>query len=481
MDTVHSHAAIKTGQKSAHIFPLPHDFNGTGLLKPVIRKDLFMKSLYSGNLRRDYARFCFPCIANLIVFSIYSIVDCLFVSHYVSADALAAVTLSHPYLSVLFSIGITLAVGAGTLIAEALGEKDQKKADFIFSENLIVTIILGVIICIPVLIFLKPISLFFGADSSTLKYTSDYIGSIAPFSVFFIMEYNLEFLVKTDGNPTLSLFTVIGTSLLNIFLDWLFVAVWGMETFGAGLATGISQAVATVIFLSYILFSKNGLFHFHRFKWDLSLYKKLIPLGFADGSMEILSAIMVLIYNNLLEHNIGTQGVAAFGVIIYIFNLVFNMSTGVTQGMEPLVSYHLGAEKPGNCRRLYRYALTLQLILGTAVFFVCEIFTLKIVGIFFQPHETEAIALAVYGLRRYACCFILLGFNLLTSGYMTSLCRPAPALTISMCRAFFVHVTVLLAMFLLFGINSIWWSVVISESIVAVISIILLKNNQPQL
>ena len=439
-----------------------------------------MKSLYSGNLKRDYARFCFPCIANLIVFSIYSIVDCLFVSHYVGADALAAVTLSHPYMSILFSIGITLAVGAGTLIAEALGEKNQKRADFIFSENLIVTIILGIIICIPALIFLKPFSLFLGADASTINHTADYIGSIAPFSVFFIMEYNLEFLVKTDGNPTLSLFTVIGTSLLNIFLDWLFVAIWGMGTFGAGLATGISQTIATLIFLSYILFSKNGLFHFHRFKWDLSLYKNLIPLGFADGSMEVLSAIMVLLYNNMLEKNIGTDGVAAFGVVIYIFNLVFNMSTGVTQGMEPLVSYHLGAENRQNCKKLYRYALTLQLILGIAVFLVCEIFTDEIVGLFYQPQETTAIALSVYGLRRYACCFVLLGFNLLTSGYMTALCRPVPALTISLGRAFFVHATALFCIFALFGINNIWWSVVISEGVVAVVSLVLLLKNKQE-
>lgn len=433
-----------------------------------------MKSLSSGNLKRDYARFCIPCIVNLLVFSIYSIVDCLFVSRYVGSAALAAVTLAHPFLSVLFSIGITLAVGGSTLIAEALGEKNSDRANFIFSQNLIVTLILGLTITLAVFVFLDPFCSLLGADEETLPHTVDYLGTIAPFAVSFIFEYNLEFLVKTDGNPMLSLFTVIGCSLLNIFLDWLLVAVIPLGTFGAGLATGISQTVASVIFLSYILFSKNGLFHFCRFKWKLGIYKKLIPLGAADGSMEILSAILVLIYNRIMRENFGTDGVAAFGVIIYMNNLVFNMNTGVTQGMEPLVSFHKGAGELSSCKKLFRYALFVQCVTSAAVFAVCELFTGDIIRMFFTPEETNAISIAADGLRIFAVAFLLLGFNILCSGYMTAQCKPVPALIISLGRAFFVHIIILLAIITFLGTGYIWWTVVISEGIMAAVSLIAL-------
>lgn len=433
-----------------------------------------MLSLSSGNLKRDYARFCIPCITNLIVFSLYSIIDGLFVSHCVGAEAMAAVSLSHPFLSVLFCLGITLAVGGSTLIARSLGEKNQEQADFIFSQNLVVTILAGILIGILMLCFLRPVSLFLGADTDTLSHTLDYLGSIAPFSLFFIMEYNLEFLVKTDGNPLLSLITVTSCSLFNIFLDWLFVARFGMGTFGAGLATGISQTIASAIFLSYILFSKKGLFHFKKFKWNLKIYGRLLALGAADGSMEILSAILVLIYNRILNEHLGTTGVAAFGTVIYLNNLVFNMNTGVTQGMEPLVSYHKGAGEQKACSRLFRYALTLQLCLSVVAFICCEFFTGPIVRLFFRESDMAVCELAIYGLKIFAFVFLLMGFNLLCSGYMTAQCRPGSALTISLGRAFFIHALMLFLVLKLFGIDRIWWAAVISEGIMALTSLILM-------
>lgn len=435
-----------------------------------------MKSLSSGNLKLDYARFCIPCVVNLAVFSIYSIVDALFVSRCINSDALAAVTLSHPFLSLLFCIGITLAVGGSTLIAKALGEKNNDYANFIFSQNLIVTIIISVLISISVSLLLEPCCALLGASEATMPYTRDYLGTLAPFAMAFVLEYNMEFLVKTDGNPGLSLFTVIGSSLLNIFLDWLFVAHLDMGTYGAALATGISQTLASVTFLSYILFSKKGLFHFRRFKWNLRIYGKLLALGAADGSMEILSALLILIYNRIMRDNLGTDGVAAFGIVIYISNLVFNMNTGATQGMEPLVSYHKGACEQSSCKKLYRYALTVVLILCAATFISCQLFTEEIIALFFNDASAKVALLAAEGLRVFSYTFLFMGFNLLTSGYMTAQCKPSFALSISLGRAFFLHAAVLLTIVAVLGIDYVWLSSVISEAAMAVVSFILLLS-----
>lgn len=440
-----------------------------------------MKSLSSGNLKLDYARFCIPCVVNLAVFSIYSIVDALFVSRYINSDALAAVTLSHPFLSLLFCIGITLAVGGSTLIAKALGEKNEDYANFIFSQNLVVTIIISLLISITVSLLLEPCCILLGAADETMSHTMDYMGTLAPFSMAFVLEYNMEFLVKTDGNPGLSLFTVIGSSLLNIFLDWLFVARLDMGTYGAALATGIAQTLASVTFLSYILFSKKGLFHFRKFKWNLRIYGKLLALGAADGSMEILSALLILIYNRVMRDNLGTDGVAAFGIVIYISNLVFNMNTGATQGMEPLVSYHKGAKEQSACKKLYRYALTVVLILCLASFLSCQFYTEEIISLFFNDAAANVALLAASGLRIYSYTFLFMGFNLLTSGYMTAQCRPAFALTISLCRAFFLQAAALFVVMAVLGIDYVWFSAVLSEGMMAVVSILLLISFNRQL
>ncbi len=435
----------------------------------------YMKSLNSGNLKRDFFKFIVPCVINLIVFSLYSIVDGIFVSRYVGAYGLASINICHPFLSVLFCIGILLAVGASTLIADALGRKDTDYACFVFSENLIVTVIIGIVISALVYFFLTPFSMFLGADADTYIYTREYLGTLGWFSISFILEYSLEFLVKTDGNPILSLVAVISSSLINIFLDYVFVAVFSLGVFGAALATGISQVLATVVFLAYILTAKDGLFTFKRFKWDFSVYKKLIPLGVADGSLEICSAIILWIYNRIIRGKYGADGIAAYTVVAYVNNLVFNMEIGVSQGMQPLVSYYHGAKDKASAQKLYKHALVFEMVLSVIVF-ACVLFFAGNISQMFIKEDNSIADISSKWLRIVSLSFPIIGFNIVSGGYLTAMLKPRKSIIISLLRAFFAQVIVLFTLYFVFGAGSVFYTAVIAEFVVLFVSISFVKK-----
>lgn len=435
-----------------------------------------MSSLSSGDLRKDYRRFALPSVLGLAVFSLYSMVDGIFVGRLVGPQALAAVNLGAPFLNVLFFAAVMLAVGFGTLIANALGEGDRDRACRLFSQNIASAGVLGLVLGGLTLGFLEPLCRLLGAGEDTLADTCAYVGTIAPMAVFFVLEYNLEVLVKTDGFPRLALGAVIGASLMNLCLDWLFIGPLGMGVFGAALATGLSQTMAALVFLGHFLWSRKKTLGFRAFRMDWALFGRVLPIGLPDGSMELCAAGMTWLYNRLVQLCWGTAGVAAYTVLSYI-NLIFlNILTGTSQGMQPLVSYHAGARQEDACRKLRGYALGAQALLALAGFALLELFAGGVAGLFFAPEEAELRLFVAQALRKYSFAFLLMGFNLVTAGYLTARQRPLPALAISLGRGFVLQALILLAAFALWGGDGLWWAALVTELVTAGLSFGFMKR-----
>lgn len=436
-----------------------------------------MSELSTGNLGKDYARFAIPCVASLAVYSLYSIVDGIFVSRFTGLDALAAIDLVMPFYSLMYFLAIMMAVGTGTIIARALGEKNKSFADFVFSQNVFVVIAVGLLLTTVTLIFRHPICSFLGANGATYDYAVTYLSYLAPFSTLIILEYNLEVLIKTDGHSKLAFCTVLFSTLTNVFLDWLFVGKFDLGVKGAAVATGIAQAIGDFVFLIVIITEKNGLVHFRRFKPDLSVYKKIIPIGASDGAAEISSAIMLWIYNAVILKYYGNGGIAAYSAVMYAYNLIFNIMTGVCLGMEPLVSYNLGAKNYDKCRKL----LKITLLTETIVSFVCvgliEIFSSEYVTLFVRNESKYVSVLSEKMLVRYVLCFLIMGINIVASSYLSAICRPKFALIISFGHNLVLQAAVLLIMSLILGGPAVYFSISVSEVCVAVLSIIVLKKN----
>ena len=366
------------------------------------------------SLVSQFLHFVAATVASLMVFSLYSIVDGLFVAKGVGEYAMAAVNLAVPFTNVLFSIGIIFAVGTSTIIAIYLGQGQGEKANSLFSQNTVLLTCIGLTITVLVFVFLEPFAVLLGAKGVTYQYTMDYLRGLAPFAVCFIASYNMEVLIKTDGYPRIAILTVITGCLTNCVLDYvaIFLLDWGV--WGAAFATGLSQLLTCVIYLRHFLRGHNT-FHFVKFKMDWRIYKRLLPIGVADGVTELCN-----------------------GVMIFLFNRV-----------------------------ILRYGFTAVAAMTAVIFAGVMLFAPQIAGIFVDAEKPWLVADTAGALRRYGLCYLLLGSNILMGGFLTAVERPVGAICISVGRGLAFQATALLALAFTVGGSAIWYAPLLSEAVCA--------------
>ncbi len=427
------------------------------------------------SLLSQFLHFSAATVASLMVFSLYSIVDGLFVAKGVGEYAMAAVNLAVPFTNVLFSVGIIFAVGASTIIAIYLGKGEGEKANSLFSQNFALLTVIGLVISVLVMVFLEPFATLLGADEVTLQYTKDYLRGLAPFAVCFIVSYNMEVLIKTDGYPRLAILTVITGCLTNCVLDYvaIFILDWGV--WGAAVATGLSQLLTCIIYLRHFLGGHNT-FHFVRFKMDWGIYKRLLPIGVADGVTELCNGVMIFLFNRVILRCLGTDGLVSYTIIAYVNTLIVNTMLGISQGSQPLVSYHYGKEDTMGYRKLLRYAFTAVFIMTGVIFAAVMVFAPQIAAIFLGAEKAALVGASTGALRRYGLCYLLVGSNILMGGFLTAVERPRSAICISVGRGLAFQAGALMLLAFVVGGNAIWYAPLVSETLCVVMAVYFLRR-----
>ena len=434
--------------------------------------------LLSGKgLKHDFVRFVSATVASLMLFSLYSMVDGLMVSIGVNEYAMSAVNLSLPFTNALFSIAVLFGVGSSTLIAIYIAQDKRHEADTLFSQNFTTLLVIGVLATTLVFVFLEPFAILLGADEITLDYVKEYLIGIAPFSVCFLVSYNLEVLVKTDGYPRYALFTVITGCLTNCMLDYVAIFWLNMGVFGAAAATGISQLVTCVLYLIHF-FSKKCTFHLRKFHFDPHLYARILSIGLADGVTELCTGLMIFLFNHTVLRCIGTDGVVTYTVIAYVNTVVINLMVGISQGSQPLVSFHYGKGEHDQCQKLLRYGLTTVCIIAPLLFLCVYFFAPQIVSAYLSHASDELVAYSVRAFRHYGISYLLVGFNVVIGGFLTALERPIPAISISVGRGLVLQSAVLLTLAAVFGGEALWYTPIISEALCLAMSVIFLRLYQ---
>ena len=427
------------------------------------------------SLVSQFLHFVAATVASLMVFSLYSIVDGLFVAKGVGEYAMSAVNLAVPFTNVLFSIAIIFAVGSSTIIAIYLGQEQGEKANGLFSQNLALLVAIGLTISVLVFVFLEPFARLLGARGVTLPYTVDYLKGLAPFAVCFIVSYNMEVLIKTDGYPKLAILTVIIGCLTNCVLDYLAIFVLNWGVWGAAVATGLSQLLTCVIYLTHFLRGHNT-FHLVRFKMDWSIYKRLLPIGVADGVTELCNGVMIFLFNRIILQCLGDDGLVSYTIIAYVNTLIVNTMLGISQGSQPLVSYHYGKEDAAGYKKLLRYGFTAVGIMTAVIFAGVMIFAPQIAGIFLGAEKPELLGSAAGALRRYGLSYLLVGGNILMGGFLTAVEQPRGAISISVGRGLLFQATALVVLAYAVGGSAIWFAPVISEALCAVMAVWFLRR-----
>lgn len=421
----------------------------------------------------EFARYVLPSVVSMWIFSLYTMVDGVFVARGVGPDTLASVNLAAPFTALFFAVGLLFAVGSSTVISIALGAGDSESANRCFNQNIVVLLLLSLLITAAALLNLERIARFLGASGATLAGTIDYIGIIACFSVFFIVSYNFEVLVKVDGAPQLAAVSVICCALMNVALDYIFVMRLGWGIKGAAFATGLAQVTSTVM-LGLYLWRHGQRLSFGRFRFDLRIYRRIIPIGLADSVTELSNGIVIFLFNRTILAFIGESGIVSYTVISYINTLVLMTMSGIAQGMQPLVSYAHGGGDGKAVSRFFRYGVVAVAFSSTTAFAVSQLAAAPIVTLFISPADSALFSYTVTALRIFSTVFLLMGFNVVTAGFFSAIERPARSLAISLGRGLVLLAASLFAMTALFGADGIWFAPAVSDTVCLLITGMLL-------
>lgn len=411
---------------------------------------------------RRLIRFVIPSVAMMILTSIYGVVDGLFVSNFVGKTPFAAVNLVIPFTMILGAFGFMLGTGGTALVAKTLGEGRQEEANRIFSMLIYFALGLGVLLTIFGIAVLKRIVIKMGADDAMLRHCMIY-GRIVLLGIPFYMLQNMfqNFLIAAE-KPQLGLIVTIAAGLTNMVLDALFIAVLGWGVAGAAVATALGQCVGGLI--PFVYFARKN-------SSRLALVKTKL-LGGAllrtctNGSSELVSNISMssvgMLYNAQLMKVAGENGVAAYGVILYVNFIFIAIYLGYAYGSAPIVAFNYGAGKKAELQNVLKKSLKLLLGTGIVLLSIGVLFAGVLSGLF-VGYDAQLYAMTVRGLRFYAVSFLLSGFNIFGSSFFTALNNGMVSAAISFLRTVVFEVAAVLILPLFFGLDGVWCAITVAE------------------
>lgn len=430
------------------------------------------------SLKKQFFKYLVPSVTAMWIFSLYTMIDGIFVSRGVGETALAAVNIAMPFVNFIFAISMLFSTGASTIISIYIGKNNIKKANEIFSFNLFCMLIISLLITLLCLLNIDRISLFLGATENTFYLVKDYLKIIISFNGFFIISYCLEVLTKADGYPYLAIVGMIISALTNIILDFLFVIVLDFGIKGAAYATIISQGVSFIFFLSHFM-SKKSKLTLTKFEFKVKYLKRILSIGFPDAITELTSGIVILLFNQTILIYIGESGIVTYSIICYVGTLVIMTMIAITQGMQPLCSYYYGKEEFKTIKKLIKMGLKAVSISSIAIFIICIVFAKEIVYIFIKDSSSPLFTYSISAFRLFSSSFLVLGFNVLVSGYFASIEEAFKATIISISRGLIFISLALFSLSFYFGDTGIWIATLISELICLLLSsYLLLKRNK---
>lgn len=429
------------------------------------------------NHKKQFFKFVIPSVVSMLVFNLYTMVDGIYVARFVGEHALSAVNISMPYVNFIFAFSILFSVGTSTVVAIFRGENNMKSANETFTRNTIFLTVCALIITLLALVFQNELALFLGASEVTLPYVHDYLGVLIWFTFFFIVSYSMEVLVKTDGFPKLATAAVTVGAVTNIVMDYVLVVHVGMGIRGAAIATGLSQVLTFTVFTIHFL-GKRGTIHWCKTTMDLSVYKRIIPIGTADFITELSAGTIIFLFNHAILKHIGDNGVVTYTVITYIYNIVMMTFTGISQGMQPLVSFYRGRREENTCRLFLRYALYSTFAMSMLALAICLFMTPALVSIFIDASRAELFTYTVHAFRIYSLCYLVIGYNIVCSGYFAAVEKSGYSFTISLLRGFVLIAASIWIMGKLFQGEGIWYATLVCESSTLVVSIWCMLRSQ---
>lgn len=386
---------------------------------------------------REFLKYSSLNVLGMIALSCYILADTFFVSKALGADGLAALNLAIPVYSFINGSGLMIGMGGGIKYSIAKSQGAAQRADQTFTNSAVLTAVIAACFFLTGLLASGPLALLLGADGTVYEMTRTYLRVILLFAPMFMTNNLLLCFIRNDGAPQLSMTAMITGSLSNVVLDYVFMFPFGMGIFGAVLATGLAPVISILV-LSPYLFRRKNQFHLRKCRISGKLALGIFSSGLPSLITEVSSGIVIIVFNTIILGIAGNIGVAAYGVIANLSLVVMSIYTGISQGIQPLLSSGYGTGNRKKIQSVLRYALV-SAVLISAVVYVCVFFGADPIAAVFNSEQNATLqSIAVTGLKIYFTACVFAGFNIILSVYFTSTENALPAHIISILRGFVV-------------------------------------------
>lgn len=416
-------------------------------------------------------RFTFPSIIMLVFSSIYGVVDGYFVSNYAGKTSFAAVNFIMPVLMILGCIGFMFGTGGGALIAKTLGEKDDKKANEIFTMIVAVSVGVGVFLTVLGIALMPLISRLLGADGKMLDDSVLY-GRIVTIGLpFYILQYEFQCLFATAGKPKLGLYVTAAAGVTNMVLDYLLVAVFPLGIIGAAAATAFSQLVGGVIPLIYFLRKNSSLLRFTKFKFDGRALFKTCTNGSSEFLSNIAMSVVSMLYNRQLMRYAGEDGVSAYGVLMYIGMIFMAVFVGYSVGVAPIVGYNYGAQNKEQLKNILRKSTVVIFVTAVVMFAASEFLSAPLSRIY-VGYDQNLLEITVDAFKIFSFAFLFSGFAIFGSSFFTALNDGLTSALISFFRTLVFQAASVLIFPLIWDLDGIWISIVAADVMAVALTLV---------
>lgn len=419
-------------------------------------------------------RYAFPSVIMLVFTSIYGVVDGFFVSNFVGKTPFSAVNFIMPFLMILGAVGFMFGTGGSALISQAMGEGREEKANHLFSLIVYTSFICGVILAVLGIIFIRPIAAALGARGQLLEDSIIYGRIILLAIPAYVLQYEFQCLFATAEKPALGLYVTIAAGFTNTILDALFVAVFPFGLEGAAAATAISQCVGGIVPLVYFARQNNSRLRLGKTAFDRSALTKTCINGSSELMSNISMSVVSMLYNAQLLKYAGADGVAAYGVLMYVSFIFQGVFIGYSVGTAPIVGYHYGAGNRQELKNLLKKSLILTGIFAV-IMFAAAFALAKPLALIFVSYDKELLNMTVHAFSIFSFSFLCSGFAIYGSSFFTALGDGLPSAAISFLRTLVFQTLAVLILPLFLKLNGIWISIVCAEAMALIVTALFLR------
>lgn len=425
-----------------------------------------------GKLLVQYAM---PAIVAMTASSLYHVIDSIFIGQGVGPLAISGLALTFPFMNLTAAFGAAVGVGASTCISVKLGQKDYSTAQKILGNTVVLNLIIGISLSIICIAFLDPILYFFGASENTIPYARDYMLIILLGNVFSHMFFGMNAVLRTAGKPRHAMYATIFTVVMNVILAPLFIYTFDMGIAGAAYATILSQVMA-LVWQMKLLTDKRELLHIRggTFGLEKSIVQNILGIGMSPFAMNVCACVVVIFVNKGLHEYGGDLSLGAYGIANRMAFIFVMITMGINQGMQPIAGYNFGAQRMDRLMQVLKYSMIAATAVTTTGFLVAELVPTLCARLF--TSDATLIGMSATAIRIIMVTFPIVGFQMVITNFFQSIGKAKISMFLSLSRQMLFLLPLLITLPLWFGVDGIWWAMPISDTIAALVTLVLMAT-----